>query len=488
MRLAELAVILPGALPADVSHSRLQIFMTSSPGPVVLAKPPGLKSLLGLAWPVIISRASQVVVGLSDAVMVAHLGETPLAATTTGAMNAFTLFIFPMGVVFIVSSYSAQLFGKGDKGGAFRYGLYGLFVALLTQLVAFVSLPFVAPAMGLFSYTPEVRESIAQYLRIRLLSGGAAVGIEALGNYYGGLGNTRLPMVISLLAMALNVLGNWLLIDGHLGLPAMGVRGAALASTLSTLAAFLVMAALFGRDARANKVSLAQLHWRELLRMMRFGVPSGLNWLLEFLAFSFFVNVIVAGLGTTALAALMSVMQINAFSFMPAFAVSSAGAFLAGQAIGAGCKDHVPLIARLTVKVTASWQGLVGLSYFLLPGLLFAPFARGGPESHALLLLGTRLLMLSATWQLFDAVATTMAEILRAAGDTAFTLWARVLLAWAVFVPGAYLSTRYLGWRETGAVVWLVTYLALLAAVLVLRFARAAWRRIDITASVHPGT
>jgi MATE family multidrug resistance protein len=434
--------------------------MTSSSSPVVLAKPPGLKSLLGLAWPVIISRASQVVVGLSDAVMVAHLGEAPLAATTTGAMNAFTLFIFPMGVVFIVSSYSSQLFGKGDAGGAVRYGLYGLLVALVTQVAAFASLPFIASAMGLFSYTPEVRELIAQYLRIRLLSAGAAVGIEALGNYYGGLGNTRLPMIISLFAMTLNVLGNWLLIDGHLGLPAMGVRGAALASTLSTLAAFAVMAALFARHARAHKGSLAELRWRELLRMMRFGVPSGLNWLLEFLA----------------------------FSFMPAFAVSSAGAFLAGQAIGAGCKDHVPSIARLTVKVTASWQGLVGVAYFLLPGLLFAPFARGGPESHALLVLGTRLLMLSATWQLFDAVATTMAEILRSAGDTAFTLWARVLLAWTVFVPGAYLTTRYLGWREPGAVAWLVTYLALLAVVLVRRFWRGAWRKIDITAVVGPAS
>jgi multidrug resistance protein, MATE family len=455
--------------------------MTSPTRPVVLAKPPGLASLLGLAWPVIISRASQVVVGLSDAIMVAHLGETPLAATTTGAMNAFTLFIFPMGVVFIVSSYSSQLFGKGDKGGAVRYGLYGLLVALLTQLAAFASLPFVAPAMGLFSYTPAVRELITQYLHLRLLSAGMAVGIEALANYYGGLGNTRLPMVISLFAMALNVLGNWLLIDGHLGLPAMGVRGAALASTLSTLAAFTVMAALFARDARAHKGSWSTLRLREFLRMLRFGVPSGLNWLLEFLAFSFFVNVIVADMGTTALAALMSVIQINAFSFMPAFAVSSAGAFLAGQAIGAGNKDHVPSIARLTVKVTASWQGLVGVLYFLLPGLLFAPFARGGPETQSLLVLGTRLLMLSATWQLFDAVATTMAEILRSAGDTAFTLWVRVLLAWAVFVPGAYLTTRYLGWRETGAVAWLTSYLALLAGVLVLRFSRGAWRKIDIT-------
>jgi MATE family multidrug resistance protein len=455
--------------------------MASTGAPLTASKIPGLATLLGLAWPVVISRASQVVVGLSDAVMVAHLGETSLAATTTGAMNAFTLFIFPMGVVFIVGSYASQLFGKGDRVGALRYGVYGLLVALLTQILAVVSLPFVGSAMGLFSYAPEVRSLLTDYIRIRLLSAGMVVAMEALGNYYGGLGNTRLPMVANILAMALNVLGNWLLIDGHAGLPAMGVRGAALASVLATLAGLLFLLARFARDARPFAAWWPLLRGRELFRMLRFGVPAGLNWLLEFLAFSFFVNVVVAGLGTTALAALMVVFQINSFSFMPAFAVASAGAILSGQAIGAEQKDHVPIIAKLTVKVNVVWQGMVSLFYCSLPALLFAPFAPNATDGGSLARTGTRLLMLSATWQLFDAVATTLAEILRSAGDTTFTLWARVLLAWLVFVPGAYLSTRYAGWTEGGAVFWLAAYLALLAAVLVIRFARGAWRRIQIT-------
>jgi MATE family multidrug resistance protein len=455
--------------------------MTSTSISSPASKVPGLATLLGLAWPVVISRASQVVVGLSDAVMVAHLGETSLAATTTGAMNAFTLFIFPMGVVFIVSSYASQLFGKGDRPGAVRYGVYGLLVGLLTQLAAVASLPLVAPAMNLFSYNPEVRSLIADYIHIRLLAAGMVVGIEALGNYYGGLGNTRLPMLANLLAMGLNVFGNWLLIDGHWGLPAMGVRGAALASVLATLVGLLLLLWCFARDARPFGAWWPLLRRRELLRMLRFGVPAGLNWLLEFLAFSFFINVVVAGLGTTVLAALMAVMQINSFSFMPAFAVASAGAILSGQAIGADQKDHVPTIAKLTLKVNVIWQGLVSIVYLAVPALLFAPFAPNAAEGAVLARTGTHLLMLSATWQLFDATATTMSEILRSAGDTTFTLWARVLLAWLVFVPGAYLTTRYAGWSESGAVFWLASYLALLAGVLILRFARGAWRRIQIT-------
>src|SRR6266545_4200173 len=111
-----------------------------------------LRALLALAWPIVVSRSSQVVVGIADAVMVAHLGAAALV-------------------------------------------------------------PLVPAALGPLSFAPEVRALMEDYLAIRLLSAGAVVGIEALGNYYGGLGNTRLPMRASLAALLINVVRNWLLID-----------------------------------------------------------------------------------------------------------------------------------------------------------------------------------------------------------------------------------------------------------------------------------
>ncbi len=168
-------------------------------------------------------------------------------------------------------------------------------------------------------------------------------------------------MIANLVAMALNVAGNYALIGGHWGMPAMGVSGAALASALSTGIAFAGFLAWFVRDGRSAKAK--GLSWREMARMLRFGVPSGLNWFFEFYAFNVFVNVVVAGLGTTALAAMMAVMQINSVSFMPAFGIASAGAILVGQAIGANAKDEVPRVVKLTFFVAGGWQGLVGLSY-----------------------------------------------------------------------------------------------------------------------------
>ncbi len=451
--------------------------------PPDISSPARLGTLLKLAWPVIISRSTQVVVGLADTLMVTHLGTAAMAATTTGAMNTFALVIFPFGIVFIVSSFSSQLTGAGDAAGARRFGWYGLMLAALAQLIVFAALPFLPQMLGLFHYEPDVLQAMTTYMSIRLLSTGVAVGIEALGNYYAGTGNTRLQMLFNFLAMVLNVELNWLLIDGNLGFPAMGVAGAAWASAISTAVAFAGFLAVFLVHGRG--LGRPVLRRAEFLRVLRFGLPSGFNWSFEFFAFLAFVNIVVAGLGTAALAAFMAVIQINSFSFMPAFGLGSAGAVLVGQAIGRGAKDSVPGILKMTFLVTSAWMGVVGLVYLCWPEALIAHFKPSGDLSGEFLEAGAKILLLSAFWQLFDAAGITTGEALRAAGDTAFAMWARAVLAWGVFVPGSWLAVHRFGGNESTATMWMILYLGLLAVVLWLRFRSGAWRRIELVEG-HP--
>jgi MATE family multidrug resistance protein len=149
-----------------------------------------------------------------------------------------------------------------------------------------------------------------------------------------------------------------------------------------------------------------------------------------------------------------------------------------GQAIGARAKERVPGVVALAFGVAAGWQALVGAVYLLAPGLVLDGFARDPASASALLEAGRRMLLLSVAWQLFDAGASVLAEALRAAGDTVFTLWARVAIAWLVFAPGSWVSVRLLGGNDAVAVAWLAGYIALLAIVLLLRFRSGAWRRI----------
>jgi multidrug resistance protein, MATE family len=449
---------------------------------VITAEPvvtrPTLRQLVTLAWPIVVSRSSQVVVGTADALMVAPLGEAALGATTTAGLNSFAFFALQIGTVFIVGSFASQLSGRGDDAGARRFALYGLVVAALSTLLAAVAIPFLGTLLSPLSLGADVQPLVVDYMRYRLLSAGAAVGLEALGAYYGGTKNTVLPMIAQVLAMALNVALNWVLIYGKLGAPAMGVAGAGLASTLATTLAFGFLLACFAWRFGAPEVKAGRMRLAELWRTLRFGVPVGLNWFVELMAFIVFVDVVVAGLGTTELAATMAVMQINSVSFMPAFAMSSAGAIFVGQAIGANKRDDVPRTLRLTITATMAWQGMLALLYLAVPRLWLAPFVPDGATSF--LAIGAGVLALSAAWQLFDGLAMAVAEALRAAGDTAFSLWARAALGWLVFVPGALLTTRVWGGRELAAASWLVVYLALLAGVLLWRFAGGKWRTLEL--------
>lgn len=442
-----------------------------------------LRTLLLLAWPVVLARSSQAVVGFTDALMTASLGEDQLAAVTTGAVNIFSAAILPMGAVFIVQSFASQLKGRGDLAAARRYAWYGLIVAGATQVVAFAAIPAVPTLLGLFDYTDGVRAHMADYLEIRLVGVGLMIAVEVLGNWYGGLGNTYLHMVAGVTAMVVNVFLNWVLIFGNLGAPAMGPRGAAWASVIATAVGAGILALVFGKRWFVGDVGpeALRLRRREFWRLLRFGIPNGMNWFLEFAAVALFINVVVAHLGTSALAALMVVFNVNSVSFMPAFGIASSGAILVGQAIGSGRADEVPGLVKLTAKVTAVWQGSVGLLYLAIPGVLMQAFAPPGDGSSDLVALGTTMLAISAGWQLFDALAMTLGEALRAAGDTTWTLLARLLLAWFLFVPASALSVLVLGGGHVAAMLCLVVYVAAVAGLFLWRFLGGAWRDIDLT-------
>ncbi|HKB14879.1 MAG TPA: MATE family efflux transporter, partial [Planctomycetota bacterium] len=444
--------------------------------------PPGVSALLRLAWPIVVSRSCQTVIGFTDAAMVARLGEEALAAGTTGSLNTFNFFILPIGAVQIVNSFASQFFGRGDLSGARRYAWYGLLLSAIVQALSFLAAPLAGTLLALFHFEPRVHAEMAGYMSIRLLSMGAATGLEALGAYYGGLGNTRLPMLANFGAMVLNVAFNWVLIFGNLGFPALGVRGAALASVAATLLAFagLLVAFLRGVGVPGGRVP-SRLARGEFGRMLRFGLPNGFNWWLEFSAFTFFVNFVMGGLGTTALAAMMASLQLFSVSFMPALGLSTAGAIFVGQAIGAGAPDVVPVIVRRTFGLAALWQGLVGIVCVSMPAALLSVFRDPKVEASNLIAVGAPMLATGAAWQIFDAAGITLTETLRAAGDTAFCLWARLVLAWLFFVPLSIFWARRLGGGPVEAVVCIVIYLAALAVAFYWRFRRGNWRRIDLT-------
>jgi multidrug resistance protein, MATE family len=439
-----------------------------------------LRTLLALALPMVLARATQSVITFADALQTEHLGAGALLSTATGGLNVLGLVILPMGTVFIVQSFVSQLAGGGQRAEAPRFAAYGLAIAAIAGLVAAALIPAIGPALSLTHYSPAVQDEMGSYMAIRFLSVGAVVGIEALGNWYGGLGNTWMQMVAGVITMVSAVFCNWLLIDGNLGAPALGVDGAAWAAVIGSWLGFAFLAlALFrgwGGAPRMRKLGTSRAEFR---RVVRFGLPNGFNWFLEFAAFQVFVNFVLSSLGDETVAALNAVLAVNTIGFMPAFGLASAGAILAGQAIGRGARDEVWPQVKTTLLCTMTWMGVIGVLYLAIPGEILGLFDSRG-QSHELVAIGTTMLLISAAWQLFDAIAMTLAETLRAAGDTFWTAAARLILAWAVFTPAAILVVMVWDAGPVGAMLCLVGYLALLAGAFGYRFRTGAWRRIEL--------
>jgi multidrug resistance protein, MATE family len=473
-----------GGWRLDTGGSILAGFMPAGERAETLAAPfapAGLRSLLALAWPIILARATQSVIGFTDALLVAPLGEDALAATTTGGLNSFAFIILPMGTAFIIQSFVAQLRGRGDIAGAQRYAYYGLALALGAALFAGVMSPALPFLIGKLGYSASVERLMVTVMTIRLLAVGPAVATEALGSYFGGLGNTRPAMQAGLVAMVANVGLNLLLIEPHFGLPGYGVRGSAWASVVATWLGFSVVAVRF---ALARTPGPLGLKARELWRVVRFGLPNGVSWFLEFSAFTLFVNLVVGHLGTTELAAFNVMIQINSMSFMPAFGLASAGAIQVGEAIGAARRELVWPIVRRTGSVAAVWMVSVGLFYLVAPHVLVGFFRPRDPLSSGfgdeLVSVGARMLIISAVWQLFDAIGLTLTEALRAAGDTTWCMGARIVLGWAAFIPAGFLLVRYGDGGTTVVMATLGGYILALAAVFAYRFASGAWKRIEL--------
>src|SRR5690606_8019480 len=169
--------------------------------------------------------------------------------------------------------------------------------------------------------------------------------------------------------------GNYLLIEPRFGLPGYGIQGAAWASVIASRVGSLALFVPFLRGMGYEKPSLPlALRWTELVRVVRFGLPNGINWFLEFVAFILFINVFVAELGTTVLAAFTVVLQINSVAFMPAFGLASAGAIFVGEAIGRTAHEEVWPTVRLTSVVAAAWMVSIGMVYLLLPDTLMGWF------------------------------------------------------------------------------------------------------------------
>jgi len=354
-------------------------------------------------------------------------------------------------------------------------GVYALVPAGIALAAILVWL--LEPALALLGPSLEMRTLTADYVQARLIGEIGFVAVMAINSFYRGLGDTRTPLYITLFANVVNVVFNYGLIFGELGLPELGAAGAGLATAIAQWSNAIVLLVIFQRRSVAKRCNTrpVAVNPAQIRRFLRTGAPIGGQWCIGMMSFSAFTT-LVARMGDESMAASQAFVMLLSLSFMQAVGISIAAAILVGRYIGAGD----PFAAIRTFRSS------ILLGFWLAAGIAIAfvaipiPLLRIFTDDAKVLELGRPLLLLGALFQLADAVAIISEGALRGAGDTRWPFAVETALGWGLLVPLAYFVGVSLERGLTGAWLAALVHILVLAAVLSMRFRSNAWQKIRI--------
>lgn len=437
------------------------------------------REIVRLALPTVGEEVLATLTRMVDMMLVGPLGPVAVAAVGLSTQPLWFILGPFMGISAGLGALVARAVGAGDRQGAESALRQGLILGGALATTLGVAVWALAPGiMGWMGAEPEVFPTGVAYLRSLVPGLVALFWSVVLNGAQRAAGDTRTPFRISMMVNGLNILLDWGLIYGHLGLPALGVVGAGWATSIARMAglALLLLVLLQGRSRVA--LPTGRLLQPDLLlmgRILRVGIPASIDRMLGAGAYLVYVR-LVAGLGTVAMAAHYTAVIAEELSWMVGAGFGVAVAAMVGQSLGAGDPARARAAIAEGLKMGALVMAGIGLFYLTVPGLYLRLFTRDA----AVLALATGALRVTGTGQVPMVLSVVLQGALSGAGDTRVLVWISAFGGWVVRLGLAYLFVRGLGWGLAGA--WAASVLDWVArlVLLLLRFRSGRWQEVRV--------
>jgi putative MATE family efflux protein len=396
--------------------------------------------LYKLAVPIALQNLLTASLGMVGNVMVGQLGDASIAAVGLAGQVFFLLTLILFGISSGSAMFTAQLWGNKDiknlrkvLGLCLYMGIFiaGLFL-LLSELIP-------TRIIGIFTNDPQVIALGAEFLQIyawaflffSITSGFAAV--------LRSIGEVKLPMLVTVSALALNIALNYVLIFGALGLPAMGIRGAAVSAVIARVSECLAIVLIVYRKKYPVAAKISELHGFNpsfIGRIFKPVFPVILNELMWSLAITTY-NVVYAHIGTTSIAAMNIVSTVDNLALVPFFGLSSAIAIISGHKIGSGEKESA-------YREVGRTLGLAFIFAFLVCGIVLCikgPLIGLYKITPDVALYANRALIILAFWVVVRSQNMVLViGMMRSGGDTRYSLVLDGVIIWILGVPMAILG------------------------------------------------
>ncbi len=388
--------------------------------------------MVRLALPIVVVQVGQMFMGVVDTVMVGRVSAEAIAAIALGNLYFFGASIFGMGVLMALDPIVAQAVGAHDREAA-AVGLQrGLVLALALSVVTTGLLLPARPVLGLLRQPEHVADVAAAYARIAIVGILPFYAHTALRQTLQAMQHLAPIVTTMLIANAVNVALNYVLIFGAFGFPAQGALGAAWATAASRwlLLASLAVAArplLYGYLRPLRRQVFA---WRPLWRVFALGAPIGLQYELEYGVFAV-VGVMMGWLGTVQLAGHQVALSLASLTFMVPLGVSAAAAVLVGHAVGRGDPLESRRAAAAALVCGVGFMMASAAVMLTVPGWLARLYTTEPPVAA----LAATLIPIAGVFQVFDGIQVVSVGILRGTADTRTPMLVNVLGFWLVGLP-----------------------------------------------------
>jgi MATE family multidrug resistance protein len=409
----------------------------------------GIESILRLALPLAMAELGWVSMSIVDTIMVGHLGAEAIGAVSVGSSLYLAVAISGIGLLLGLDTVVSHAFGAGRLEECHRWLVHGVYLSLL--LTAPLSVVMLVP-IGLLEYwgtDPAVLELTIPYLETLTWSLGPLLLYATFRRYLQALSRVKSVMLALVSANIVNAVANWILIFGNLGAPRLGVEGAGWATFVSRLylALFLLLAILNAeRSLKSHQMEYSlKLEWFRILGLVRLGFPAAVQLALEVGVFAL-ATALASRLDAISLAAHQLALSTASFTFMVPLGISSAGAVLVGQAIGARNLLNARVAGWNALFLGGSFMAVAALCFLCLPGTILSLYT----AEQQIISVGITLLAVAAFFQVFDGLQVISTGVLRGSGDTRTPMISNLLGHWLIGLPIGYLLCFKLNWGVLG--------------------------------------
>ncbi len=434
-----------------------------------------------LAIPMILELSLESVFAVVDMYFVSHLPNSKNAMATVGLTESVITLVYTIAIGLSTGATAvvARRIGEKNKDGAAHAGAQSILIALIITVVVSVAGVIFAPdILRLMGAQPDVVREGATFTRIMMGGSIVIILLFLINGIFRGAGDAAMAMKSLWIASLINIILCPVLINGYGPFPALGLKGAAIATTIGRGIGVIYQCYHLFNGKNTIKISWPHFHWDLPVIKTIFGVawPATLQFFIQSGSWIVLAWLVSVTGSTEASAGYQVAIRNVVFFILPAWGLSNAAATLVGQNLGARQPERAEQSVLLTTKYNAAFMTFVTILFVFFASPIISIFTRE-PEVHRY---GTLALQIIGSGYIFYGIGMVMIQALNGAGDSKTPTWINFFGFWLFQIPLAWVLAKQLGLGPTGAFIAIPVAESVLALAAWYYFRKGKWKEVKV--------